>query len=205
MKFAKIQVSFTRYSDADFQQKALYIISSMTNNPNFPTPVPPLTDVQAAYDAYASALAAAAELGRKAVADKNAARDTLELTLTQLGMYVMYAANGDDTILVSSGFTLNKIPQPRVLDSPGNVTLMVGDNPGELVSLVPKKNATGFIHQISEALPTDATAWVNHNVSTGKYTFSNLTPGKQYWVRVIALGTRGQMKYSNVGTQVAGL
>jgi hypothetical protein len=70
---------------------------------------------------------------------------------------------------------------------------------------VPKQNATGFVHQISESMPTDTSPWINHTVSTGKYTFTGLVPGKQYWVRVIALGTRGQMKYTNTGTQVAGL
>ncbi|KAA9037982.1 hypothetical protein FW778_14530 [Ginsengibacter hankyongi] len=205
MKTAKVLLDFSRYTDANFLQKSLYIITCMTGNPNFPTPVPPLTDVQAAYDTYGNALAAAAALGRQAVLDKNIAREALEGVLAQLGRYVMYVANGNESILGSSGFTLAKMPQPMVLDNPGNVILEHGDNPGELISQVPKQNGMSFSHQITDAAPTEDTVWTSHTVSTAKYTFTGLVPGKQYWVRVAVLGSRKQIKYSTVATQFASL
>lgn len=205
MKTARIQLDFSRFTDANFLQKSLFITTSMTDNPNFPSPVPPLTDVQAAFESYGNALAAAAALGRQAVLDKNIAREQLELVLAQLGRYVMYVANGNESILGSSGFTLAKVPQPRVLDSPGNVILEHGDNPGELISQVPKQNGITFSHQITDAAPTEDTVWTSYTVSTAKYTFTGLIPGKQYWVRVAALGSRKQIKYSTVATQFASL
>ncbi len=205
MRVQKINRSFAKYTDADFQQKALHIITSMTGNANFPTPAPTLADVQAAYDAYASALNAAATLDRQAVSDKNAARQNLELILNQLACYVMNVANGDENMLVSSGFTLTKYPLPQALDSPGNVTLTYGINPGELTSQVPKQNGRTFNHQITDTAPTDSTVWTNYSVSTSKYTFTGLIPGKQYWVRVAALGSRKQIAYSTVATQFASL
>jgi hypothetical protein len=205
MKFPKIQLSFASYTDADFLQKSQYIVTSMTNNPSFPSPIPTLADVQEATGAYAEALNAAASLGRVAVAEKNAARATLEGLLAQLGMYVMFVANGDEAILATSGYTLAKIPQPRKLENPGNVTLTDGISAGELNSFVPKGNATSFIHQITDATPTEATNWSNFPASTSQYTFTNLTPGKQYWVRVAAIGNRKQIAYSNVATQFARL
>lgn len=205
MKIAKVLISFSRYTDADFLQKALFIVTCMTNNLNFPTPVPTLTDVQTGYDAYSNALNAASALGRQAVLDKNIARETLEDLLGQLGRYVMFVANGDESILGSSGFTMAKVPQPMVLDSPGNVTLTNGDNPGELISQVPKQNAITFNHQITDVLPTEGTVWSSFTVSTSRFTFRDLVPGKQYWVRVAANGSRKQIKYSTVGTQFASL
>ena len=205
MKTARIQLDFSRFTDADFLQKSLYIITCMTGNVSFPAPVPPLADVQAAYETYSSGLAAAAALGRQAVLDKNIGREELERVLGQLGRYVMYVANGNESILGSSGFTLAKMPQPMVLDTPGNVTLEHGDNPGELISQVPKQNGITFNHQITDALPTEETVWTSHTVSTSRYTFTGLVPGKQYWVRVAALGSRKQVKYSTVATQFASL
>jgi hypothetical protein len=205
MKTPKVHLFFSRFADANFLQKALYIISCMTGNVHFPTPEPPIADVQAASDAYAAALNAAADLSRQAVANKDAARKALEAILATLGRYVMFVANGDENILISSGFTVTKTPQPVVLDPPGNVTLSNGINPGELVSQVSSQNAKSFIHQITDTLPVDDTIWINHTVSTAKYTFSGLIPGKQYWVRVAALGTRRQIAYSTVATQFAAL
>lgn len=202
---SRISISFSKFADASFLQKALFIITCMTNNIYFTSPVPTLVVVQAAYDKYAAALNAAAALGRQQVLDKNIARKELEDILAQLGRYVMFIANGDEAKLGSSGFTITKYPQPRVLLNPGNVTITIGSNPGELISQVPMQNATGFNHQITDALPTLDTVWSNFITSTSKHTFTGLIPGKQYWVRVIALGTRKQQEYSTVGTQYASL
>ena len=179
------------------------IVLSLTDNPAFPSPIPPLADVQDALSTYSAALVTAESLGRDNVSAKNQARAILELLLGQLGRYVMFVANGDENALVSSGFPLAKDPQPRTLVNPGNVTLENGISTGELISSVAKGNASGFVHQIADILPTEATVWTSHPSSSRKYVFKNLTPGKQYWVRVIAIGFRGQQAISNVSTLFA--
>ena len=205
MKNPKLQLSFKNYTDSNFLTKSVNIDSSMTNNPFFPDPVPNIAQVQAALGIYSEKLDAAKSGGRNAVAEKNQARGVLEQLLFQLGMYVMFIANGDEAILVSSGFTLAKMPQPRKLENPGNVTLTYGITAGTLVSSVPKGNATSFIHEIADALPTENTNWTSYPTSTSTFTFTNLTPGKQYWVRVAAVGNRKQIAYSNIATQFATL
>ena len=177
----------------------------MTGNPAFTDPVPTLAQVQDGVTVYSQKLDAATSGGRNAVADKNQARSVLEQLLFQLGLYVMFIANGDEAILVSSGFTLAKMPQPRKLENPGNVVLVYGITAGTLVSTVSKGNANSFIHEITDALPTDATSWTNFPSSTSSFNFTNLTPGKQYWVRVAAVGNRKQIAYSNFATQFASL
>ena len=201
----KIQLSFLRFSDSNFLTKAVLIVTSMTNNPAFTNPIPTLADVQTALDNYAKNLTAAAGLGRTNVADKNQSRDLLEQLLSQLGMWVMFIANGDLAILTSSGFTVSKDPQPRKLDKPGDVTLSYGITAGTLISSIAKGNANSFIHEITDALPTENTVWTSYPSSTSQFTFTNLTPGKQYWVRVAAIGNRKQIAYSNVATQFASL
>ena len=36
--------------------------------------------------------------------------------------------------------------------------------------------------------------------SKSQYVFRGLVPGKQYWIRVAALGTRSQIAYSTIAT-----
>ncbi|MDB5280252.1 MAG: hypothetical protein JWR61_5207, partial [Ferruginibacter sp.] len=74
MKTQKINMSFSAYSDAGFEQKAQAILSSMTNNPAFPNPVPTLQEVTNAVSQYSADLVAAASLDRTAVAMKNKSR-----------------------------------------------------------------------------------------------------------------------------------
>ena len=202
MKIQKISLNFSRYSDADFQTKATFILTSMTDNSYFPTPVPTLIEVQDAVAKYSEDLTAAAGLGRNNVAEKNKSRGELTALLVQLGMYVMFIANGDAAILTSSGYTLNKMPEPRYISNPGNVTLSNGVSAGELADSVKKdKNVIMYFHEITDQLPNDNTAWTRVQSTKCKFVFTGLIPGKQYWVRVAALGSGEQIAYSTIATQ----
>jgi len=74
---------------------------------------------------------------------------------------------------------------------------------GTLISSIHKGNASSFIHEIADALPTDETNWTCYPTSTSQFTFTGLIPGKQYWVRVAAVANRKQIAYSNIATQFA--
>jgi hypothetical protein len=202
MKTQKINMSFSGYSDADFEQKAQYILTSMTNNPAFANPIPTLPEVAAAVALYSADLLAAATLDRTAVAKKNNSRKALEDLLRQLAMYVMYIGNGDAAILTSSGFTLSKLPEPSTITNPGNVTLGNGVSTGIMeVSVKTVKGAKGYVYQIAEKEPAAGTEWLSTNSSRSKFTYTNLQPGKRYWVRVAATGSGEQIAYSPVASQ----
>ena len=204
MKMQKINTSFSSYTDANLEQKAAYIFEQMTGNINFTTPVPTLAELQNANDTYNLALTAAAGLDRTQVALKNEARQTLEVTLSRLGMYVMNVALGNATMLTTSGFTLNKPGEVVYIDNPGNVTIANGVTAGEMVvSVVAVNGAKSYQHLIATEQPTDATEWKSTSSSRSKFTYINLQPGKQYWVRVAAIGSREQIAYSPVATQFA--
>lgn len=200
MKKQKINLNFKFYTDSAFLNKAGHIVSSMTNNEFFPTPVPPLADVQEALSAYNVALIAAADLGRTNVASKNQTRLVLEELLAQLGMFVMFTANGDPLILTSSGYTLTKLPEPRYIDNPGNVILKNGITSGEVIAMVNNVATSGYLFGISDTLPVEGTVWTTTPNSKSQYVFRGLVPGKQYWIRVAALGTRSQIAYSTIAT-----
>ncbi len=197
----RILTSFGGYTDSGFKEKSGYILVWMTENPNFPTPEPSLEVVAAATEDYSTALEAAAGLDRVKVADKNRARKTLQQVLGQLGLYIMCVANGDAAVLVSSGYTLAKTPEPGKLANPGNVTLSNGVTGGQLLSSVKSvRYARVYSHEITDQLPGDEGNWTVTHTTTCKHVFNGLTPGKQYWVRVGAIGTANQVTYSTVAT-----
>lgn len=200
----RISTSFGHLSDLSVEQKTEYIIEQMTDNAFFPNPVPELTDVQASLTSYSNALVEAGGLDRTLVALKNEARQVLEIMIGKLGMYVMNVALGNVAMLTSSGFTLLKSGEPQYIDNPGQVTISNGITSGELVAVVPAvKGAKSYMHQIATELPTDATEWVSTTTSRSKFTYTNLQAGRQYWIRVAVIGSRGQVAYSPVSTQFA--
>ncbi len=197
MKPAKINIGFSGYSDTMLENKAASILQCMTGNPYFTSPIPTLAELTVAVDAYSTALVTAAGLGRVNVAEKNKTRESLELLLTQLGMYVMYIANGDVAILTSSGYPLRKTGEPRYLDSPGSVELENGITSGELVvSIVRPKGVVSFLHEVTPDPLTPDSVWQSTPGSRASFTFKNLEAGRKYWFRVAAVGNASQLAYS---------
>ena len=193
----KIKFSFIRLTDSDLETKAGFILQSMTGNPNFLTPIPTLVDLQTALTIYSSALVNAEDRSRLRIAEKIQARQNLELLLGQLGMYVMYIANGDDVILTSSGFTLANVPEPQTIANPGQVTLSNGVSSGEMLAIVKAVyGAKSYIHQITANPLTDNSVWTNVTSSRSKMRYSNLKAGSKYWVRIAAIGSQNQTSVS---------
>lgn len=162
----------------------------MTANPNFTTPLPTLPDLQISLTVYSAALVNAKDRSSLKVAEKNQARSILEAQMGQL-------ANGDDVVLTSSGYTPAKMREPVIIPNPGQVTLSNGKSSGELNSAV--KAVTGaksYSHQITADPITAASIWKNVISSRSKNTFKGLLPGKQYWVRVEAVGAQNQTSLS---------
>jgi hypothetical protein len=202
MKTRKVSISFSNYTDANLENKAEHILASMTGNPAFADPIPTLAQLQDAVTAYSNALVAAAGLGKNAVAEKNKSRKNLEALLKQLGMYVMYVANGDIAILTSSGYTLTKEDEPRHITNPGAVTLTNGITSGEMVAAVKTvQGASSYVHEITTELPTNNTVWTSNVSTRSRFTYRDLEPGKKYWVRVAAVGRDEQIAYSPVTAQ----
>ena len=202
MKRPRINLNFKKLTDADFLTKTEHIQQSMTGNAAFTNPMPTLTELETAVNAYGVALTDAKDLGKVKVTIKNQARTSLERLLFQLGMYVINFANGDESIFISSGYTLTKFPHPNYIASPGNVKLENGISSDQLVSVIKnQKGVKSFLHQITPEPPNDNTVWESNATSRSKYVFTNLQPGKQYWVRVAVVAGNEQIACSNLATQ----
>jgi hypothetical protein len=96
------------------------IVQSMTNNPSFPNPTPPLAAVTQATTDLQSAEALALARTKGAAQARNDKRTTLVKLLQQLKAYIQTIADGDSetaaTVVTSAGVAVKKTPvrKPRV-------------------------------------------------------------------------------------------
>jgi hypothetical protein len=204
MKLQRVQTNFGKLGDGALELKADNIVQSMTGNPDFPTTSPTIADVALAATKFSNDRVAAVTLDRDKVAEKNNSRRILIGLLVQLAMDVMNLANGDETKLIQSGFTLSKDPEPAYITNPGNVLLKNTITSGELEAKVKSMPAAKcYVHQITDQPPTEDTVWTSTTSSRSSFIFRNLSRGKQYWVRVAVIGSGDQVAYSNIADQFA--
>jgi hypothetical protein len=192
----KIITSFGKYNDADLEQKAELIVHSMTSNANFPNPIPPIADVLAATTAFDAAIIRAKEGGKTEQFARDLKRQELIALLDKLALYVQIEADGIDSVLASSGFTLSKIPQPiGILPKPQSFVLHA-ENVGS-IRLNLKSIHGAKSYQFEYRKKTDA-AWIILVHTKTSLLLSDLESGQLYEFRVAGIGTALQRVYSDV-------
>ncbi|MBV9658516.1 MAG: fibronectin type III domain-containing protein [Verrucomicrobia bacterium] len=200
MNIVKVSISFlNKDSDAQLLIDAQGIISAMTNNPNYPTPSPKLADVQAARDAFDTAMAAAADGGVALTAAKNDARDTLVTLLRALASYVQVACEGDLTKLLTSNFPVQKPQRSPVgpVAAPSSLLVSQGAVSGTLNAKFPPVFGASIYNWrlCSAATPT---VWIFQGQTTAASTsIDSLTPGTTYTVQANAVGAAGPSDWSD--------
>jgi hypothetical protein len=112
MRKRKINIEFGRYKEADLLAKAKLIIGCLKNNSYFPVTIPPLNEVEAAYKAFSDALSGGTRNGKVRTEIKRKARLALIEILRRLGIYLQMECKGDVAKMLSTGFTVSKLPQP---------------------------------------------------------------------------------------------
>jgi hypothetical protein len=204
MAIPKITSDYVYMSDPGLLLKANTILTSMTGNTNFDTPIPSLASVSGTIEDYSTALVAAQMRDKTKVAAKNEKRLELVETLRALGNYVTQVAEGDEATLVSSGFTLAKSGQPSPpIGNPQDLRVENGLNPGEIeTSVKAVKGARSYIHQYTADPITDNSQWTSEATTRRKNVFAGLEPAKTYWFRVAAIGANEQIAYSDILSKI---
>jgi len=141
-----------------------------------------------------SALIAIKDKQKQAVIERDVAIENLE----KIDVSIVNEINGktdDVNLLLTTGFPIAADRSPsEQLEQVTNLSAAIGDEAGEIdVNFDRVKTATGYEFQISADNPE---SWTNAGATgkTSKYTFTNLTAGKKYWIRVRAF--RGEEKGS---------
>jgi hypothetical protein len=189
----KISYAFAQLPDTAIADFAEVVILALTNNESFPNLPVPVAALALNRSDYLAKLAATAQGGTEATADKNATRNVLETALRQTGAYVQSVASQDLVLLLSSGFQATSTNRTR---SPLEKPILVGvDNSFNgkfVVRFQPVTNARAY-----EVQYKNGGDWLPAGIFTQarRIEINGLTPGSAYTVQVRAVG--GSTGYSD--------
>ena len=196
--------SFKRLSDANILTFGQNVTASMAAAvATFPTPVPSLADINAELVKYAELLQTSASRDKVQVQLKNISKFALTRMLSQLADYVNTTTT-DSAALASSGFVLNKMPQPITISHPENPVLTDGDGSGKLTfKFKAVKGASSYLFQYTSDATLQENSWIIFPATTTYFTFTGLTKGTIYYCRVMAVGANKQVKSSIVLNRIS--
>ena len=196
----KISINLNNLNDAALQVKAEHIIDSLTNNEYFTSPTPSLSEVQAALQEFTTAAVKAKEGARVDVSIKNDKKEILLTLLRTLALYVQFEGEKNESALISSGFTLQKTPQPvGILAKPKNFKV-VSLHPGAVkISMATVYGAKSYVYDYRIK---GETTWQSINDTRANIIISNLTKVTEYEFRAVAIGVNPERVYSDILTAV---
>ncbi|MFN8284478.1 MAG: fibronectin type III domain-containing protein [Chitinophagales bacterium] len=202
MKKKKAILNLSNATNTDAINKANLIVSKMTNNAAFPSPMPALsllsnnaailtkkmTEQKDAFKTY-----------QQKTQEVNDAYDNLIEVMKEEANYVSIASGGDEAAIISAGFDVRKPNTPRgLLPAPKNMRIMEGANDGEVMVKWNKvSGAKSFIIEKTDT-PDDKGSWKFVMVVTDtQCKLINLPSGSKIWLRVAAINAAGKGAYSN--------
>ena len=197
----RVSLKLSKLTIAAKIEKGRHIVTFMTGNPSFLTPLPTLLALLTALtnleNAYTAALGGG-KLLKATMRDKEVIVDTM---LTQLSHYVEAIASGSATIILSAGMDVRGAGgrKARVFN------VANGSLPGELDLITKSVPRSSYIWEMvaeplpAESAPVDPThEWTQIGVSTkSAFTISDLMIGKKYWFRVANVIKTGQGAWSD--------
>ena len=205
---AKVKLNFRNLSVPEKISKARHIVTSLTGNPDFPHPVPPLETITAGTNdletAYTTTQTHKQAL-KGSVANQSMKEDGLVQLVSQAASYVESVAGPNESLIASAGMSARAIGGGSTMpDVPSGLEVTIGDHDGELDLFWDSVlGAKSYLIQQS-ADPNVATSWTHAGTSTkSSTTIGGLTSGTRYWFRVCAVGAGGQSGWSDPATKIA--
>jgi len=193
---SQVKTNIGKLNSMEVVALARNVVTKMTANANFTTPVPALAAITTAADqleASINAAIAARSASKLATSTQKDKLTTLHGLLMQEASYVQTTSNGDATKIDSSGFTVRNTPSPiGVLPAPSDLELNANVNPGSMgLKWSPVPGAASYMIErapdgpephafVGIASPTKTSAVVN-----------SMTSGSRYWFRVAAVNAAG--------------
>jgi len=204
---AKVKLNLRLKPDSELATFAHQHVTAMTGNASFATPLPAPAAFSTALTAYETALAnfnTAQQAAKQATSTKDAARQALELALTQRGNYVELIAAGSAPVIESSGFSVKAAAAPVGVPAPvQNLSVTAGDHDAELDAQWDAVTGARSYEIETSPDPMSASSWSNKQTVTGsRITLTGLTSGSRLWVRVRAVGAGGVGNWSDPATKI---
>ncbi len=192
-------------NDATLIKNVHTILAAMTDNPNYPNPMPELPLITLVLSQFTTCVANAADGGITLTALKNQKREELVTLVRNLASYVSVTCNGNLATLLSSGFPSQKTQRtPATFPSaPTDLIISFGISSGELDAVVSSDDGVATHNWQLFAASAPTTILQTKETTGGRNLFSGLTPGVIYGIQVNAVNTAGTSDWSNPVSKMA--
>jgi len=182
----KVIEDYSDLSDTELDNQVKSGIKGLKGNTNFDFVNNELTDVETESDTFSANVVAIATGDKKSVPVKNKTRSSILIKLGKLCKETNVQGNGDETILLSTGFPLIKVPSHILMGDVKNFQVSRGKAAGTINLSVEKPNYyhNGTIFSYWDpalgVAPTDINKWFHRHSNSHSMTISDLTIGKTY-------------------------
>lgn len=181
-------------------ERTRLIVTNMTGNANFATPNPALATITTAVDALEVAYNESRGRDKVKVALMRIRQKELLKLMRSLAGYVQSTSEGDEAIILSSGFSVRKPRQPLgPVTAPRDLEVEQGTQTNSL--LARWKSVTGgvaYVVEVSRDQVPEAKSFSPVGVTTkGRFQIEDLLSGELYWIRVAAIGKEGVGPFSD--------
>ena len=194
---AKIKTGFSGYSNPSLSPFANGVTTALTANANFPITQGLVPNLTTALTGFNTAMANALNRDKLMIALRTTARTELTMQLADVANSVTYEAKGDRDKLLTCGFELYKDSSSSPLGDITGFKLMDAEvGVGLRLVCDGVKYRVSYTHQITADPLTADSVWNGFSTTSKEYTFANLPAGTKFWARIIAVGTKDQVSYS---------
>ncbi|HMC97449.1 MAG TPA: fibronectin type III domain-containing protein [Flavobacteriales bacterium] len=196
-----VKLGLDRITPSALLVKARNMVTQMTGNASFTTPVPPLATVTTAGDALEAAINAHdLNPGPSELIDRNLAFENVKGLLVDLSGYVQAASGGDLDKIKSAGCAVRKSNSPiGQLPAPRKLLAITTRYPGRIeVQWGGVRGRNTYSLEICVGDPNVEANWsLLALTSKNRYTADALESDKVYYFRVTAIGAAGASPVSD--------
>ncbi|WP_143774351.1 hypothetical protein [Niastella vici] len=195
----RLALNFKGVKDSDLYMEAFTVWQQMSGNENFPDPGMMIIDLWETGKHFQKTMTEAGLGDREKIAIKNNVRALLIKKLKQVGAFVETEANGNEYLLLTSGFSLIRPQDEITLKPPKDFKILPGSSPGEIIMKVRAvKGARSYLYQWTPAPVTPESVWQSIIDTRSKKVISGLPLGVNYSFRMAVIGARNQIVYTQV-------
>ncbi|MCZ4410668.1 fibronectin type III domain-containing protein [Cryomorphaceae bacterium 1068] len=203
----KVRSGLSSLTTAQLLDKTALIIRNVDGNANFPTPDPAIADLTAQAELTAEWLEKSAFGDKRAIARRRRETAALLELMRRMATYVNFTANGDEDVILSSGFDVRRKPEPSgPLAQPIEFMAKRSEKSGEVVldwKAIDHAKAYQVEYTTTDPASPEATWQVATVTSKSKASVNNLTRGTDYWFKVKAISGTKSSAYSDVALIMA--
>ncbi len=180
------------------------MILNLTGNPNYQTPDVTLADAIAAIDDYEQSCFASATGGPITTVTMHNKAKVLDRLFVILAAYVQRIADGDEAMILSSGFSTTRQP---VFQQKPVLAITDGPNAGSIILTAKAVEfAVAYIWQyVKDGIPENEADWLVAGYSTSAhFEMTGLSDFTKYYFRCAAISTQGTTDFCVPVSKVIG-